>query len=360
MGHPLLPGPTIHLTHTTFSPCLALVMPFSQDTLLDLSMTLTRLSGAKSLCDPLVAQLLAEWVASSPLAKARWAEDTEVGYPTFIGTKQLEEVEQYASFLFPAPNLLGLLMDLNAPRVGFRTVSEYMIRRGAAYTAAIGNVVSRPIPTRENFLDAWKETAKPFELRPPVSIACSPEQPVFVGAGHRHMTLVWIFRQLVRRLISNHGMRKGSWGWESNRRWPRSGAQCRAPPWHQCQSVSVLRSLPALNLLGDPRDVRCQTGHYLVLLQHWFCLKWVQLWRVGKAYMFTPHLGNILAPGASVQPQAEESYEGDTRTRGIGLRVAHPKAPTKIATTGALQPAVGAAEVAAGAAEAPSAATHFK
>ena len=37
-----------------------------------LSMTLTRLSGAKSLRDPLVSQLLGEWVASSPLAKARW------------------------------------------------------------------------------------------------------------------------------------------------------------------------------------------------------------------------------------------------------------------------------------------------
>ena len=60
----------IHLTHTTFSPCLALVMPSSRDTLVNLSMMLTRLSGAKSLHDPLVAKLLVEWVASSPLAKA--------------------------------------------------------------------------------------------------------------------------------------------------------------------------------------------------------------------------------------------------------------------------------------------------
>ena len=71
--------PTIHLTHIALFPCLALVIPFSRDTLTELSMTLTRLSGAKSLRNALVAQLLGEWVASSALAKAdgrrprRWA-----------------------------------------------------------------------------------------------------------------------------------------------------------------------------------------------------------------------------------------------------------------------------------------------
>ena len=40
------------------------------------------------------------------------------------------------SFLFPAPELLGVLMDLNIPKVGLRAVSEYMSRRGVAYTAA--------------------------------------------------------------------------------------------------------------------------------------------------------------------------------------------------------------------------------
>ena len=48
-------------------PCIALVMPFSRDTLTELNMTLVRLSGAKSLRDPLVSQLLGEWVASFPL-----------------------------------------------------------------------------------------------------------------------------------------------------------------------------------------------------------------------------------------------------------------------------------------------------
>ena len=69
-AHTPLSMPSIHLTHIALFPCLALVMPLSRDTLTELSMTLTWLSGAKSLRNALVAPLLGEWVASSPLAKA--------------------------------------------------------------------------------------------------------------------------------------------------------------------------------------------------------------------------------------------------------------------------------------------------
>ena len=139
--------------HTTMFPCIALIMPFSRDTLTKLSMTLVHLSGAKSLRDPSVSQLLAKWVASSPLAKARWAEATEVGYPSLIRDKQKEAVKQYASLLFPAPDLIGLLMDLNVPKLGFRHMSENMSRRGSAYTAATGLPFPKPIPTRDTFTD---------------------------------------------------------------------------------------------------------------------------------------------------------------------------------------------------------------
>ena len=61
-------------------------MPFSRDTILELSMTLMHLSGAQSLRDPLVSQLIGEWVASSPLAKARWYEATEVAQLPLIRT----------------------------------------------------------------------------------------------------------------------------------------------------------------------------------------------------------------------------------------------------------------------------------
>ena len=134
-------------------------------------MTLTRLSGAKSLRDPLVSQLLGEWVASSPLAKARWAEATEVGYPTLIRNKQKEAVKQYASMLFPAPHLIGLLMELNVTKTGYRHLSAFMTRRGLDYTAATGHEFPCPIPTRQAFLDTWKELVKALELRPPVTVS---------------------------------------------------------------------------------------------------------------------------------------------------------------------------------------------
>ena len=130
-GHVALSGPP-HSPHSQplFFPCVALVMPFSLDTLLELSMTLTRLSRAKSLLDPLVSPLLGEWVASSPLAKAPWYEATEVAQLPLILNKQIEAVKQYASVLFPAPDLIGLLMDLNVPKGGFWHVSEFMTRQG--------------------------------------------------------------------------------------------------------------------------------------------------------------------------------------------------------------------------------------
>ena len=127
-------------------------------------MTLTWLSGAKSLRDPLVPQLLGEWVASSPSAKVRCYEATKVAQLTLICTKQIEAVKQYASVAFPAPELIGLLMDLNVPNGGFRHVSEFKTRRGAAYTAATGHPSPRPIPSRDRYTDTWKELVKPLVL----------------------------------------------------------------------------------------------------------------------------------------------------------------------------------------------------
>ena len=113
-------------------------------------------------------------MASSPLARARWSEATEVGYPSLIRNQQKEAVKQYASHLFLAPDLIGLLMDLNVPKLGFRHVSEYMSRWGSAYTAATGLTFPRPIPTRDTFTDAWKELVTPLDLRPPVFVPNPP------------------------------------------------------------------------------------------------------------------------------------------------------------------------------------------
>ena len=160
--------------YTTMFPCIALVMPLSRDTLTKLSMTLVHLGGAKSLQDPLVSQLLGEWVASSRLARARCFQATEVGYPSLIHNKENEAVKQYASLLFPAPDHIGLPLNLDVPKLGFRHMSEYMSRRGWAYTAATGLPFPKPVPTQDTFTDTWKELVTCFHLWPPESIPDTP------------------------------------------------------------------------------------------------------------------------------------------------------------------------------------------
>ena len=101
-------------------------------------MTLTRLSGAKSLRDLLVSQIFGKCVASSPLAKARWYEATEVAQLPLNRNKQIEAVKQYASILFPAPKLMGLHMELNVTEGGFR-MSGCVCLHG-------GQIVGRRLP----------------------------------------------------------------------------------------------------------------------------------------------------------------------------------------------------------------------
>ena len=70
--------------------------------------------------------------------------------------------------------LIGLLMDLNVPRGGFRHVSEFMTCRGAAYTTATGLPFPRSIPSCDRSMDTWKEWVKPLALDHPVPVADPP------------------------------------------------------------------------------------------------------------------------------------------------------------------------------------------
>ena len=136
-------------------------------------MTLVRFTGARSLRDSLVSQLLGEWVASLPLARARWSEATDVGYPSLILTKQVEALKQHTPSLFPfrvywAPHGPQCHKDGVPPPLRVHDPG------GIDYTAAAGQTSRRPIPTRQAFLDTWKDMAKPLELRPPVNVDDPP------------------------------------------------------------------------------------------------------------------------------------------------------------------------------------------
>ena len=188
LGHPPSGCPHSPPLHTTMFPCIALFMPFSRDTLTELNMTLVRLR------DPLVSQFLGEWVASSPLARARWSEATEVGYPSLICDKQKEAVKQYASHLFPAPDLTALLMDLNVPKLGFRHVSEYMSRRGSAYTPATRLPFPAPSPLGIRSQTRGRSWSPPFTYGHPCPSPIPPRVGALARYPHGPGTFNWYWK----------------------------------------------------------------------------------------------------------------------------------------------------------------------
>ena len=116
-------------------------------------------------------------------------------------------------------------------------------------------------------------------------------------------------------------------------------------------------SLPALNLLFDPRGVRFETRHYQVVLQHWAQLGWVKRWRQGKAVVFGVDWATVLAlPEPVYDPGCQPSYEGlipqsrAVKATSVAANVAKPAAQSApMASAGALVAAPSAASLFRGA-----------
>ena len=105
-------------------------------------MMLVRLSGATSLRDSKCSDLLAQWMSSPPLIRARFTVAMDHAPLPAVHKTKVRAISTYAEALFPAPYLIGLLLELGAPRSGFRVLSEYITRqrlhrahRGALPTA---------------------------------------------------------------------------------------------------------------------------------------------------------------------------------------------------------------------------------
>ena len=150
------------------------VMSYPPSVFTKLNMMLVRLSGATHLRDSKCSDLLAQWMSSSPLIRARFAEAMDHAPLPAVHKTKVQAIRLYAEALFPAPYLIGLLLELGAPRSGFRVLYEYITRRGDAYTARTGLPFQRPIPTRDQFDTTWKSLTAPLALSPPGDCADPP------------------------------------------------------------------------------------------------------------------------------------------------------------------------------------------
>ena len=63
---------------------------------------------------------------------------TEVANDPLICNKQVEAVRQCASLLFPGPDSVRLLMELNVPKTSFLHVWEFMTHRGGGGGGLLG------------------------------------------------------------------------------------------------------------------------------------------------------------------------------------------------------------------------------
>ena len=182
-----------------------------------------------------------------------------------------------------------------------------------------------PPPSPSGFSKPWAPNRPPPEKRrrSPGQPRCCRRgargiNPFFPPPNHSHMTVMWIFRPMIRCFIRrNEGQHGGTWGKDASRGggvwvWrPHPGAPLA--PLQEAISAGVL---PALNLLYDLRGVRFGTPHYLVLLQHWAHSGLVQAVARGHGCGLWDGLGHCAGPAPpSLRPGVP------ALVRGLGPRV---------------------------------------
>ena len=149
---------------------------------------LVRLSGATSLRGSKCSNLLAQWMSSSPLIRARFTEARDHAPLPAVHKTKVHAIRTSAEALFPTPYLIGLLLELGAPPSGLWVLSEYITRWGDAYTARTELPLPRPIATRDQFDATWKSLNAPLALSPRWNVP-TPHRRVAAGpCGRGHNT----------------------------------------------------------------------------------------------------------------------------------------------------------------------------
>ena len=99
------------------------VMSYFYPVFMERNMMVVRLSGATHLRDSKCFDLFAQWMSSPPLIRALFTEAMDHGPLPAIHKTKVQAIRTYAEALFPAPYLIGLLLELSAPRSGFHVLS---------------------------------------------------------------------------------------------------------------------------------------------------------------------------------------------------------------------------------------------
>ena len=128
----------------------------------ELSSTLKRLAGVRSLRDPKVIDLLSRWGASSPNTRSVLPQATERALPKFLEGVGQRAVDAYADVLMGPRQVVDLLVSLRAPKRAFRTLAQFFgTSVQQRFEAAMGLRFARPLCSEAAFNRAWRDLLQP-------------------------------------------------------------------------------------------------------------------------------------------------------------------------------------------------------
>ena len=133
----------------------------------ELTSVLKRLTGASSVTDPKVVDLLRRWGASCGKHKKVLKQAVEGALPNWLDTVRQDAVDAYAGCLMGPERVVHLLVSLRAPKRAFRTLSEFFTHCKEPFEAATGLRFTRPLCSRRRFQKAWRKLLEPLELEAP-------------------------------------------------------------------------------------------------------------------------------------------------------------------------------------------------
>jgi len=95
----------------------------------ELTGTLKKLTGATSLSDSRVSDLLSSWAASHPRARGALQRAAQQSLRGWLEKEQAAVLNRFASSLIPGDGACELLITMNAPKRAFRALSRYFSAR---------------------------------------------------------------------------------------------------------------------------------------------------------------------------------------------------------------------------------------